>query len=92
MVVCMEHLVQMDPTLLSIAYLEPGWVAVRDVVGGEWERYQDDEMNDLPKISASFTRLSRREHSHDVYGVDAKSTTSQPVSKGLLICGLSPIR
>jgi len=43
-IVCMSHVVDLDPTLKSIADLEPGCVAVRENVGETWERYQDDEM------------------------------------------------
>lgn len=47
-VVCLEHVVQHDPTVLAIADLEPGWHAVREYVGGPWTRYErppdsDDE-------------------------------------------------
>ena len=43
LVVHMGHIYEMDPTLVEIADLEPGWVAERDSVGSEWERWKDDE-------------------------------------------------
>ena len=44
MIVCMDHIVDLDPTICTIADLSPGWVAVRTAVGEPWEYYQDDEM------------------------------------------------
>ena len=43
LVVAMGCIVDMDPTLLSIADLPPGWRACRDSVGAEWERWKDDD-------------------------------------------------
>jgi len=37
-VVCLEEIVQHDPTVLEVADLLPGWQAVRDEVGGTWRR------------------------------------------------------
>jgi hypothetical protein len=34
----------MDPTLVSIADLEPGCVAYRTAVGEAWKTWEDDEM------------------------------------------------
>lgn len=42
-IVCLSHILEIDPTLISIADLEPGWLAERSEVGGEWDRWQDDE-------------------------------------------------
>jgi hypothetical protein len=39
----LSHIPELDPTLVSIADLEPGWLAERIEVGGEWERWQDEE-------------------------------------------------
>ena len=39
----MSHLVELDPTIVSIADLEPGWVAYREAVGEPWTRYADKE-------------------------------------------------
>ncbi len=36
--VCLEEIVRLDPTVLEVADLPPGWQAVRDEVGGEWTR------------------------------------------------------
>ncbi len=37
-VVCLEEIVRLDPTVLELADLKPGWQAVRDYVGGPWLR------------------------------------------------------
>jgi len=37
-VVCLEHIVRLDPTVLEVADLPPGWQAVRERVGGAWTR------------------------------------------------------
>ena len=37
-VVCLDEIVQLDPTVLEVADLEPGWQALRDFVGGQWTR------------------------------------------------------
>ena len=36
--VCLEEIVRLDPTVLEVADLPPGWQAVRDSVGGAWTR------------------------------------------------------
>jgi hypothetical protein len=36
--VCLEEIVRLDPTVLEVADLPPGWQAVRDEVGGQWSR------------------------------------------------------
>ena len=36
--VCLEEIVRLDPTVLEVADLPPGWQAFRDRVGGEWTR------------------------------------------------------
>lgn len=38
MLVSLEEIVQLDPTLLDVADLPPGWQALRDEVGGPWTR------------------------------------------------------
>ena len=43
LVVGMGCIVELDPTLKSIADLRPGWGARREFVGGEWTRYEDEE-------------------------------------------------
>jgi hypothetical protein len=43
-VVCMSEIPSLDPTLREVADLEPGWVARRKHVGGEWTREHDPEM------------------------------------------------
>jgi hypothetical protein len=37
-VVCLEQIVRLDPTVLEVADLPPGWQAVRERVGGAWTR------------------------------------------------------
>jgi hypothetical protein len=39
-VVCLEEMVRLDPTVLEIADLPPGWQAVRERIGGPWTRRQ----------------------------------------------------
>jgi len=44
--VCLEEIVHLDPTVLEVADLPPGWQAVRERVGGSWtrrEKLSDDE-------------------------------------------------
>jgi hypothetical protein len=36
--VCLEEIVRLDPTVLEVADLQPGWQAIRDAVGGAWTR------------------------------------------------------
>ena len=38
MLVALEEIVNVDPTVLEVADLEPGWQALREVVGGAWTR------------------------------------------------------
>lgn len=37
-VVCLEHIVELDPTVLEVADLLPGWQAFRDTVAEPWRR------------------------------------------------------
>ncbi len=37
-VVCLEEMVHLDPSVLEVADLPPGWQAVRDRVGAPWMR------------------------------------------------------
>ena len=34
--VCLEEIVRLDPTVLEVSDLPPGWQAFRGEVGGEW--------------------------------------------------------
>jgi hypothetical protein len=43
LIVHMSHLIDLDPSLTTIADLPPGWLAEREQVGGEWDRWKDDE-------------------------------------------------
>lgn len=36
--VCLEEIVRLDPTVLEVADLEPGWQAIRTTVGSAWMR------------------------------------------------------
>jgi hypothetical protein len=37
-VICLEEAVKLDPTVLEVADLPPGWQAIRDYVGGNWTK------------------------------------------------------
>lgn len=41
MIVAMETIINLDPTLSEIADLEPGWSAYRDAIGAPWEFEED---------------------------------------------------
>lgn len=48
MLVCLEHVVHLDPSVMEVADLPPGWEAVRSFAGGPWMRREsppepDDE-------------------------------------------------
>jgi hypothetical protein len=36
--VCLEEIARLDPTVLEVADLPPGWQAIRNAVGGAWTR------------------------------------------------------
>jgi hypothetical protein len=36
--VCLEEIAHLDPTVLEVADLPPGWQAVRSAVGAAWSR------------------------------------------------------
>ena len=40
--IAMREVLHLDPTLREIADLPPGWIARRDVVGGDWTREPHD--------------------------------------------------
>ncbi|MDX2427344.1 MAG: hypothetical protein QNK22_01510, partial [Xanthomonadales bacterium] len=44
MLVGMEEVVSTDSTLFGIADLPPGWRASRSKVGGDWVRYEDNDI------------------------------------------------
>lgn len=44
--VCLEDIVRLDPTVLEVADLPPGWQAFRDQVGGEWTRQKESTVED----------------------------------------------
>jgi len=37
-IVCLEEMARLDPTILEVADLDPGWQALRDFVGDPWKR------------------------------------------------------
>ena len=37
-VVCLEEIVRLDPTVVEVADLQPGWQALREGVGKPWLR------------------------------------------------------
>jgi hypothetical protein len=41
MVVLLSEIVDYDPTVLQVADLEPGWMAVRDRLGAKWRRMKN---------------------------------------------------
>jgi len=43
-IISMEEIVNIDPTVLEIATLEPGWSAERKEVGKEWSKYKDKDI------------------------------------------------
>lgn len=45
-VVCLEEIVRLDPTLLEIADLPPGFRAVRRYPGDQWSRHPSPADND----------------------------------------------
>ena len=45
-VVCLEHMAHLDPTVLEVADLPPGWQAIRDRVGGTWMRARPEDAED----------------------------------------------
>jgi hypothetical protein len=46
MVVSLEEIAQLDPTVLEVADLPPGWQAIRKRVGGAWTRRQHPPVPD----------------------------------------------
>lgn len=53
-VAALEAIVRMDPTVLEVADLPPGWQAIRCKVGGEWTRTPSD-----PDQDGGFPDLAR---------------------------------
>ena len=45
-VVCLEEMVELDPTVLEVADLPPGWQAVREAVGAPWTRQRCPQSDD----------------------------------------------
>ncbi len=43
-IVSMQEIIDIDPTVVEIANLEPGWSAERESIGKEWLKYKDNEI------------------------------------------------
>lgn len=37
-IVCLSHVVEIDPSVVEVADLEPGWIATRSHLGAPWIR------------------------------------------------------
>ncbi len=46
MVVAMESVIALDPTLSEVIDLEPGWSAYRNAIGDLWTYEQDEDFDD----------------------------------------------
>ena len=46
MIVCLAEMVRADPSLLTLADLPYGWVALRESVDSAWKRCRRDELDD----------------------------------------------
>jgi len=46
MIVALESVAKIDPTILEVADLEPGWQAIRTTVGGVWTRREQPPIPD----------------------------------------------
>ena len=44
--VCLEDIVRLDPTVLEVADLPPGWQAIRETIGGSWTRREHPPIPD----------------------------------------------
>jgi Uncharacterized protein conserved in bacteria (DUF2314) len=58
--VCLETFLRLDPTVLEVADLPPGWRATRTKIGGPWKREfspPDPEDNCLPNLAANGYEL-----------------------------------
>ena len=42
--VSMEQIIKIDPTILNVATLEPGWSAKRNSISDKWVKYKDNEI------------------------------------------------
>lgn len=42
-VVCLEHVAELDPSVVEVADLPPGWIACRDAPGMPWRRVRSPE-------------------------------------------------
>jgi len=44
--VCLSHVVEIDPSILELADLEPGWTATREKIGDAWVRSKLESSDD----------------------------------------------
>lgn len=44
--VCLSHVLEIDPTVVEVADLEPGWIATRLKIGDPWVREKYEEGTD----------------------------------------------
>jgi hypothetical protein len=44
--VCLEDIVEIDPSVLEVADLEPGWVATRSTPNDPWVRMRSTDTNE----------------------------------------------
>ena len=47
--VCLEEIVRLDPTVLEVADLPPGWQAIREAVGRPWSRREHPPISEDEK-------------------------------------------
>ena len=52
--ITMEQIVDIDPTVMEIASLDPGWSAERKAVGEEWVKYEMMKYKYLTRKSTTF--------------------------------------
>jgi hypothetical protein len=48
--VCPQEIVRLDPTVLEVADLPPGWQAIRDGIGKPWSRRPTSEL-EVPPVT-----------------------------------------
>ena len=59
MLVALEELVKIDPSILEVATLPPGWMAIRSACDGAWTR--KETYGDAPEIVIDWTTISSPE-------------------------------
>lgn len=46
-IVCLEHIIELDPSVLEVADMPPGWRATREYVGGPWVRLEAEDEGEI---------------------------------------------